>query len=140
VIILDTNVVSELMRQRPDLQVVAWTDRQLDSTLFLTAITLAEIRFGIAALPDGKRRHLLDAAFENEILPLFKGRILPFDERASAHSAALRAAARSRGTAIGDWDALIAAIARTRGFAVATRDTAPFIGAGVDVIDPWRAE
>ncbi|PZU47539.1 MAG: VapC toxin family PIN domain ribonuclease [Microbacterium sp.] len=138
-IILDTNVVSELMRRNPDPDVVAWTDRQFDTTLYLTTITLAEIRFGIAALPDGERRRQLDAAFESEIRPLFEDRILAFDERASVHNATLRAAARARGAAIGDWDALIAAIALAHDFAVATRDTAPFVEAEVDVIDPWTA-
>ncbi len=135
-IILDTNVISELMRAQPQASVVEWADRQAQSTLYLTSLTLAEIRFGIAALPKG-RRTKLNAAFEDGIRPLFQDRILDFDEGASTEYAALRADARSRGHAIGDVDALIAGIARARTFIVATRDVAPFEAAGLQVIDPF---
>jgi predicted nucleic acid-binding protein len=95
------------------------------SALHLTTISLAELRYGIAALPAGARLRRLDHRFENEVLPIFEGRILPFDEDATVEYAALRATARAAGRAIGDLDALIAGIARTAGFAVATRNTAP---------------
>lgn len=137
-IILDTNVVSELMRSSPHPGVVGWVDRQHDVTLFLTTITLGEIRFGIAALPPGRRRDALRETFEASILPMFGGRVLSFDEPASAAYAEIRADARERGRAIGDVDAMIAAIAREHRFAVATRDVAPFEAAGVSVIDPFR--
>lgn len=136
-IVLDTNVVSEPLRSAPAPQLIGWLDRQAVQTLFLTTITLAEVRYGIAVLPAGRRRDELDRRFEGEVVPLFAGRILAFDEPASREYAALRARARAAGRAVGDYDALIAAIARTRGFAVATRDTAPFEAAGVAVVDPF---
>lgn len=136
-IILDTNVVSELMRSQPDTAVVEWADRQVDTTLYLTSITLAEIRFGIAALPSGRRRDRLRDVFESGIRPLFGARVLSFDEAASSAYAELRARARRKGAAIGDVDAMIAAIARAHGFAVATRDVAPFEAAGAAVMNPF---
>jgi predicted nucleic acid-binding protein len=138
VIILDTNVLSEPLRPSPDERVVEWLDAQIVETLFLTTVTLAEVRYGIAALPSGKRRTGLAERFEAELLPLFAGRILPFDEPATLEYAALRGQARAAGLAIGDFDALIASIARAHRFGVATRDVAPFESAGVaSVIDPF---
>lgn len=139
-IILDTNVISELMRPKPDARVVAWVDRQADSTVYLTALTLAEIRFGIAALPQSRRRAALGAAFEDQIRPEFGDRILAFDETASEEYAVLRASARDDGRAISEIDAQIAAIALSRGFHVATRDVAPFESAGLDVVDPFERD
>ncbi|MEZ5121801.1 MAG: type II toxin-antitoxin system VapC family toxin [Solirubrobacterales bacterium] len=136
-IVLDTNVLSEPLRQRPHAGVVAWLDAQAVETLYVTTVSVAELRFGVAALPEGKRRQTLHDRIEGEVLPAFAMRILSFDEDATVAYAALRAEARAAGQAIGDFDALIAAIARTRGFAVATRDTAPFRVAGVAVIDPF---
>lgn len=136
-IILDTNVISEPLRPAPSASVVRWLDAQSIETLFLTAIGLAEVRFGIAALPAGRRRRSLEDRFEGEFLPLFEGRVLPFDAAASSSYAELRTHARAHGSAIGDFDALIAAIALSRRFAVATRDAAPFRAARVDVIDPF---
>lgn len=136
-IILDTNVVSELMRPRPLPGVVAWLDRQVGATLHLTTITLAEIRFGIAALPAGQRRDALGEAFEHRIRPLFGTRVLDFDEPASSAYAEIRADVRERGIAISDVDAMIAAIALANRFSVATRDVAPFEAAGIRVIDPF---
>lgn len=138
-IILDTNVLSELMKPQPDPSVQAWVDGQHELTLFVTTITLAEIRFGIAALPRGRRRTALDKAFEEGIRPLLADRVLAFDEAASKAYAAIRAAARSSGHAIGDVDAMIAAIARSRRLAIATRDVAPFEVAGLTVIDPFSS-
>ena len=138
-IILDTNVLSELMRAAPEPTVVEWVDRQMRPTLFLTSLNLAEIRFGIAALPQGRRRSNLHEVFEESIRPLFGDRVLDFDEAASHEYAALRATARTAGQAIGDPDALIAAIARAHRFLVATRDTTPFEAAGAQVVDPWSA-
>lgn len=136
-IVLDTNVLSEPLRQRPHAGVVAWLDAQAVETLYVTTVSVAELRFGVAALPEGKRRQALHDRIEGEVLPAFAMRILSFDEDATVAYAALRAEARAAGQAIGDFDALIAAIARTRGFAVAARDTAPFRVAGVAVIDPF---
>lgn len=136
-ILLDTNVVSEPLRPGADPNVLAWLDAQVFETLYLSAISLAELRFGIAALPDGKRKETLHARVEKSIVPLFGERILPFDTAASGAYAALRARARAAGRAIGTVDGFIAAIAAAKGFAVATRDSGPFEAAGLGVIDPW---
>jgi predicted nucleic acid-binding protein len=125
------------MRWSPDPGVLTWADRQADPTLFVTTITLAEIRFGIAVLPRGRRRTTLTEAFEVGIRPLFANRVLNFDEPASKSYATLRAEARRRGDAIGNLDAMIAAIARVHRFAIATRDATPFEAVGVAVIDPF---
>lgn len=137
-IILDTNVVSEPLRPSPDQAVVAWLDAQMAETLFLTSITLAEVRYGIAALPSGQRRTSLGERLEGEVLPLFAGRILSFDEPATREYATIRAQTRAAGLAIGDFDALIASIATAHRFGVATRDVAPFEAAGIaTVINPF---
>jgi len=137
-IILDTNVISEPLRPTGDAAVLAWLDHQDIETLYLTTITIAELRFGIAALPSGKRRSRLEEDFENGILSLFIGRILAFDEAATITYARIRSKARSTGKAIGVTDAFIAAIAAHHEFAVATRDVSPFEVAGVRVINPWK--
>jgi toxin FitB len=140
VIILDTNVISEPLRPKPSADVVAWLDAQVVETLYLTTISLAEVRYGIACLPDGARRWTLEKRFEGEVVPLFHGRTLTFDEPASTAYAALRAQARRQGRAIGDLDALIASIATATGFTVATRDTAPFEAVGIAVVNPFEPE
>jgi predicted nucleic acid-binding protein len=139
-ILLDTNVVSEPLKVAGDAGVLAWLDAQLVETLYLSTISLAELRFGIAALPPGKRKDTLHASLEQRILPLFAGRILPFDAAASAAYAELRARARADGKAIAPADGYIAATATTHGLIVATRDTAPFEAAGLIVINPWAVQ
>ena len=136
-ILLDTNVVSEPLRASGDMNVLAWIDAQIIETLYLSTISLAELRFGIAALPDGKRQDTLHSSLEKRVLPLFAGRILSFDDAASRAYATLRAHARAAGHAIAPTDGYIAAIAATHGFAIATRDTSPFGAAGLTVINPW---
>ena len=136
-ILLDTNVVSEPLKAFGDLNVLAWIDAQIIETLYLSTISLAELRFGIAVLPDGKRRDTLGSSLEQRVLPLFAGRILSFDDPASRAYATLRARARTTGQAIAPADSYIAAIAATHGFAIATRDTMPFDAAGLTVINPW---
>jgi predicted nucleic acid-binding protein len=138
-ILVDTNVISEPLRPKPNSQVVAWLDDQPLETLFLSAITVAELRFGIAALPAGKRRSRLGEDFEQRVLPLFLGRVLPFDLHATQAYAELMTRARTAGRAIASADGYIAATASANGLTVATRDTAPFAAAGVSVIDPWNA-
>jgi hypothetical protein len=139
-ILLDTNVVSEPLKISGNPNVLAWFDAQAIETLYLSTISLAELRFGIAVLPDGKRRELLQSSLERRVLPLFAGRILAFDEPASQSYAHLRARARAAGLAIAPADGYIAAIAATHGFEVATRDTQPFEAAGVAVINPWTLQ
>lgn len=136
-ILIDTNVVSEPWKLAPDTRVLDWLDAQAIETLFLSAITIAELRFGVAAMPEGKRRTVLHDRLEGEVLPLFSGRILPFDLDASKAYATLMAAARGSGKAIGTADGYIAATALAHGFSVATRDVSPFEAAGLNVINPW---
>ena len=136
-ILLDTNVVSEPMRPAPDSRVVAWIDAQALDTLFLPAIAVAELRAGIALLPAGKRRAALDHALEEQVLPLFVDRVLAFDLGCTAAYAALMLRARLAGMSISHADGCIAAIAVAHGLTVATRDVAPFLAAGVAVINPW---
>ena len=138
-ILLDTNVVSEPLRPAPDTRVVEWIDAQALETLFLSAITVAELRAGVALLPAGKRRTGLQESLETRVLPLFAGRVLAFDLGCTQAYAALMAKARASGLAVGSADGYIAAIAAANGFAVATRDAGPFEAAGVTVINPWRA-
>jgi predicted nucleic acid-binding protein len=139
-ILIDTNVVSEPWKPAPDARVLAWLDAQAIETLFLSAITVAELRFGIAAMPEGKRRTVLHDRLEDEVLPLFSGRILPFDLEASRAYAALMVAARASGKAIAAADGYIAATALARGFSVSTRDVSPFEAAGLKVINPWATQ
>lgn len=137
-IVLDTNVVSEPLRQRPDRGVVTWLDAQSIDTLYLTIVTVAELRFGVASLPTGARRNRLSRAIEEDLLPLFADRVLAFEVDATAIYAERRAAARAAGRAVGDFDALIASMAAARRFAVATRDVAPFEAMGAEVINPFE--
>lgn len=137
-ILLATNVVSEPLRQAPEVRVVEWIDMQPLETLYLSAITVAELRAGIAQLPPGKRRDSLHENLEKRVLPLFTGRVLPFDLACTQSYAELMAISRSTGQAIATADGYMAAIAAANGFTVATRDTAPFETAGVRVINPWN--
>ena len=134
-ILLDTDVVSEPLRPAPDARVITWIDAQPLETLFLSAITVAELRAGVALLPAGKRRTGLQQNLEKRVLPLFAGRVLPFDLACTQAYAVLLARARTAGLATAD--GYIAAIAAANGFTVATRDTDPFEAAGIAVIDPW---
>ncbi|MEW6025544.1 MAG: type II toxin-antitoxin system VapC family toxin [Pseudomonadota bacterium] len=136
-ILLDTNLISEPLRAAPEPRVVAWLDAQPLETLFLSVVTVAELRYGVARLPNGRRRKALVERLETQVLPAFASRILAFDLPATQAYADLMAKAQAAGQPIGQAFGLIAAIARTHGMTVATRDTAPFAAAGVSVIDPW---
>lgn len=138
-ILIDTNVISEPLRKTPEARVIDWLDAQPLETLYLSAITVAELRFGVASLDAGKRRDALQDDLESRALPLFTGRVLAFDMTASQAYADLMARARSAGLAIGKADGFIAATAVANRMIVATRDTAPFEAAGVSVINPWEA-
>ena len=138
-ILLDTHIVSEPLRPAPDTRVIAWIDAQPLETLFLSAITVAELRAGVALLPAGKRRTGLLQNLEKRVLPLFAGRVLPFDLACTQAYAELMARARKAGLAIATADGYIAAIAAANGFTVASRDTGPFEAAGASVINPWLA-
>jgi toxin FitB len=138
-ILLDTNVVSEPLKRNGDPAVLAWLDAQAVESLYLSTISLAELRFGITILPDGKRKDHLRLSLDQRVVPVFEDRILPFGIEAADAYAVLRARARVAGKAIGTADGYIAAIAAAHNLAVATRDTAPFEAAGLTVINPWQA-
>jgi predicted nucleic acid-binding protein len=137
-ILLDTNVVSEAIKPEPHTSVRAWLDAQVAETLFLPSITVAELLFGIGALPDGRRKDLLAMRID-AVLELFAGRILPFDTLAARRYADLAVNARAAGKGFPAPDGYIAAIAAAHGFTVATRDASAFTAAGLKVIDPWGA-
>jgi predicted nucleic acid-binding protein len=128
-ILVDTNVISEPLRKVPDARVIDWIDGQPLETLYLSAITVAELRYGVASLPAGKRRHRLHEGLETRVA---------FDLLASQAYADLMSRARTIGLSIGAADGYIAATAAANKMAVATRDTEAFEAAGVPVINPWR--
>ena len=138
-ILLDTNVISEPWKPAPDSAVLTWLDAQAIETLFISAISIAELRFGIASMPSGKRQTILHDRLEGKVLPIFDGRILPFNKSTSQFYADLMASSRTSGKAIGKADGYIAATAAENHLAVATRDTSPFEAAGLRVINPWAA-
>jgi hypothetical protein len=137
-IVLDTNVISEAMKLEPNSAVRTWLNEQVAETLFLTSVTLAEILFGIAVLPAGRRRNALTRALDG-LLELFGDRVLPFDTDAARHHAALALTARNAGRGFPTPDGYIAAIAASRGFIVASRDTSPYEAGGLPVVDPWQS-
>jgi len=136
-IILDTNVLSEPTRPTPNPAVIAWLDAQDQTTLFTTTITAAEILLGLQRLPIGQRRASLEARMNAALAVIGEARTLPFTLQAARLYAVLAARTRAAGYIISVLDAQIAAIAALHGFAIATRDTAPFIAAGLPVINPW---
>ena len=136
-IVLDTNVISEMMKPEPHPAVWAWLNDQSDQTLYLSSVTLAELLFGIGVLPTGKRKDMLASALDS-VTGLFKDRLLPFDSDAARVYADLAVKARAAGLGFPTPDGYIAAIAVSRGFIVASRDTAPYAAAGVTVINPWK--
>lgn len=138
-ILIDTNVISELWKAEPNPGVLAWVDAQTVETLYLSAITVAELRFGLATMPEGKRRTIYQERLESEVLPTFTGRVLPFNLDASQAYADLMARAKVEGKAIGKADGYIAATASACGLMVATRDTSPFEAAGLKIVNPWQA-
>ncbi len=136
-IVLDTNVISEAMKPAPNPSVRAWLNDQVAETLYLTSVTLAEMLFGIAALPAGRRRDGLMRTLDG-LLDLFGDRVLPFDTDAARHYGALAAASRTAGRGFPTLDGSVAAIAASRGFNVASRGTSPYEAGGLRVINPWQ--
>lgn len=136
-IVLDTNVVSEPLKPAPDHSVLRWLDAQEPRTLYLTTITVAELLSGVETLPRGRRRTALERAMQTEVLPLFQDRILSLDLAAAHIFAATHAQAQAQGNPISFADCAIAAIARTHGHILATRNVRDFRGTGVALIDPW---
>jgi toxin FitB len=140
VIVIDTNVLSELMRPAPEAQVLRWVETRRASELFVTSITQAEILVGIELLAKGRRRSVLEAAVEATFEQNFAGRLLPFDTDAARAFPMIAAARRLKGRPITQFDAQIAAVARSRGAAVATRNTAGFEHCGIVVLNPWASK
>ncbi len=138
-LVLDTNLVSELMRPQPEAAVLAWVGAQPMKEMAITAVSSMEIRFGIHILPEGRRRAELDRKFSELIAQGFAGRILPFDGQAGEACADIRAMRQRSGRRISTEDAMIAAIAKVHGGTVVTRDANGFTGCGVPVINPWEA-
>lgn len=138
-IVLDTNVVSELMRPKPAEAVVRWAADAPVVQLFTTSLTQAEIGYGLALMSLGARRGALEAAVERMFSEDFGGRILPFDTAATHEYPTIVTTRKQKGQPITAFDAIIAAIARSRGAAVATRNVEDFDGCGVTVTDPWRS-
>lgn len=137
-IMLDTNVISESLRPAPESRVLDWINKQAIETLYLSAVTVAELRFGAALLPSGRRKTRLRSSLENKLLPLFSGRVLPFDFAVTEAYAELMSHARMAGQSISTADGYIAATAAANRMIIATRDTSPFTVAGLQVINPWE--
>lgn len=136
-IILDTNVVSEPLKPAPEPKVLAWLDNQVAETLYLTSVDLAELLAGIETLPVGRRRTDLHRALTEQMMPLFEGRILPFDKKAAEAFARINASTKALGNPISFADGMIAAIASVHGFILATQNENDFKGAGIELINPW---
>ena len=136
-IVLDTNVVSELIVPRPARSVVAWISRQAAHRLYLSSISEAEMRYGAEVMPEGRRRAKLREAIEALVREDFEGRVLPFDSDAAKSYGLIAASRRAVGRPISQPDCQIAAIAHSVGAAIATRDLGGFMGCGIDVINPW---
>jgi hypothetical protein len=138
-ILLDTNVLAELMRLAPSSVVENWMGGQPAASLFISNITAAELRYGLALMPESRRRRQLAAQAEAMLITDFAGRILPFDSPAACAYASIAAAGRLSGRPISQADAQIAAIAASRGASLATRNVVDFVDCGIDIIDPWAS-
>lgn len=136
-IVLDTNVVSEAMRPKPNRSVVGWLNAQAADTLYLSSVTLAELLFGIGVLSAGAKKDRLALAL-NRLLALFPGRVLPFDQEAARRYAEMAVTARAAGRPLPTADGYLAATAAAHGFAVATRNVRDFRDTGVQLINPWQ--
>jgi predicted nucleic acid-binding protein len=137
VIVLDTNVLSEALRHEPSDKVLDWLRSEPVEAVFTTTITEAELFYGVALLPDGRRKASLETVVVRILEERFAGRILPFDRAAAREFADIAASRRRSGRPISEPDARIAAIARSRGARLATRDVAGFANCGLELINPW---
>ena len=138
-ILLDTNVLSELLKPRPEQNVVSWVSAQPPASLFTSTIAQAEILYGVALLAEGRRRSGLSSAAQAMFSQEFAGRVLFFESDAAVAYALIAAERRKSGRPISQFDAQIAAIARSRGATLATRNTRDFRDCGVEAVDPWDA-
>ncbi len=137
-IILDTNVLSEALRPTPDAKVLTWLAARPRTELFTTTVTRGEIFYGVLLLQQGRRRDALLQAVRAVFDEAFAGRVLSFDNTAADAYAEIATHRRSAGRPISQFDAMIAAIARSRGARLATRNLKDFDACGIEVIDPWR--
>jgi toxin FitB len=138
VIVLDTNVISELTRRNPEPGVISWLDALTTAEVATTAVTAAELRYGVARMPDGRRKTELASAVRGLLGDDFQGRVLSFDEPAAQHYADIVTGREHLGRPIGMADAQIAAICRTIGATLATRKTGDFQETGIELVDPWK--
>ncbi|SDO46443.1 type II toxin-antitoxin system VapC family toxin [Phyllobacterium sp. OV277] len=138
-IILDTNIISEMMKLEPDARVAQWLGEQPVASLFITTITQAEILYGLSLLSDGKRKAALLDTAQSMFNEDFAGRILPFDGSAAETYPEIFLERRRAGKTINQFDAQIAAIAQSRGAKLATRNIKDFADCGLDIINPWLA-
>lgn len=136
-LMLDTNMLSEIMRPEPDRKIADWIVRQPSDELFTAAVCQAEVFSGLAIMPNGRRRADLEEAARAMFADDFEGRILPFDTEAASGYAEVFAARRKIGRPSGTVDLMLAAIARVRGASVVTRNVADFEGVGVAIVNPW---
>jgi len=136
--LLDTNIPSELMRTAPDRRVKDWVYGQDTTSLYLSAVTIGELRKGFAILPDGKRRSQLEEWFERNLLPLFAGRILPLTQEVAAQWGQLDARRHLNGRPLNTADGMIAATALEHGLTLVTRNVKDFEGLGVSILNPWE--
>ena len=139
-IVLDTNVISALMRQRPELPVIKWLDKQPAESVWITTVTLFEAQFGLARLPGGRRRQALELAFEQLLLDDLDGRILDFDQPAARAAATLAANRERNGKSIDMRDTQIAGMVISRRAQSATRNIKHFSDLHIDVVNPWEAD
>lgn len=136
-IVLDTNVMSELMKPQPDMRVVDWLDRRSSELYYLTSVVLAELQSGIELLPQGKRKGDLFNVLDEIVRDMIEDRVLSFDTDTARKFAEIYSVARAKGVSVGFADCQIAASALVQGYAVATRDDLPFKAIGCVVINPW---
>ena len=137
--VLDTNVISEMMKKKPAPAVVAWLDAQPEDAIWTTAVSVFEIRFGLNVLPNGKRKHNLQELFETMIRRDFGGRVMDFDSTAAEQSALIAAKSQGIGRPVEIRDVMIAGIVAARGATLATRNTKHFGLTGIPLIDPWQS-
>jgi len=137
-VIVDTNVVAEVMRTSPAPTVVGWLNAQASASLFLTAITVGEIRHGLRIMPGGQRRQTIEQGFDRIIATAFAGRILAFDEHAAAHYGEVMGRRQELGRPLSVPDGQIAALARLHSFAVATRNVRDFLDCGIELVNPFK--
>ncbi len=135
--VLDTNVLGALMRTAQEARVVAWLDRQPADSVWITSITLFEVRFGLALLPSGRRRHTLEAAFARLLGEDLENRVLNFDSAAATEAASLAAARQKNGRSVDMRDTQIAGIVLARRAALATRNVRHFSDLKISIVDPW---